>query len=166
MVLHQPPPPPSPLQPHSATCSISGIGTTEHVSWREFIHPALPPKWDLGADKTGHDTAKRCVSMHVAVKTNVPHSSGGGVPRNRDHEPIARPNPVLVVGPTCLPTTPLRTQVTSEEPLQRHGRKQRVLSCLSCPACCFRLLLDPCDRSPADPGLQGMTLPHLHPLGL
>lgn len=60
------------------------------------------------------------------------YSSGGAAPRGRDEWPIGRQDPVLEVCPTCLPTSPLCAGVTSEEPLERHGRKQRVLSCLSC----------------------------------
>ena len=55
---------------------------------------------------------------------------------------MARLDPVLQIGLAWLLRYPLCTLVTSEESLGRHGRKQRVLSCLSCPACCFEVLMD------------------------
>ena len=82
------------------------------------------------------------VDARSAVKTSVPHSSGGVAPRRRDLQPIARSDPVQQVGPTCLPTSPLCTRVTSEDPLERHGRKQHVLSLFVV----FRLLFQAASR--------------------
>lgn len=50
-----------------------------------------------------------CVNACPAVKTSVPHSSGGVTPRSSYLKPIAMPDPVLWASPTCLPTSPLCT---------------------------------------------------------